>query len=50
MVLDGMRVLLKYYDTQEENCGDVNALLVEHIHKVEVRVKELMQLRWHLTI
>ncbi len=44
MALEDVRALLKYRDTPEEDCGDVNALLDEHIHEVEVRVKELMQL------
>ncbi|PLC52773.1 Cd(II)/Pb(II)-responsive transcriptional regulator [Pollutimonas nitritireducens] len=50
MALEDVRALLKYRDTPEEDCGDVNALLDGHIHEVEVRVKELMQLKGHLTI
>lgn len=50
MALGDVRALLKYRDTPDEDCGDVNALLDEHIHEVEVRVKELMQLKRHLTI
>jgi Cd(II)/Pb(II)-responsive transcriptional regulator len=50
MALDDVRTLLKYRDTPDEDCGDVNALLDKHIHEVEVRVKELMQLKRHLTI
>lgn len=50
MALDDVRTLLKYRDTPDEDCGDVNALLDKHIHEVEVRVKELMQLKRHLMI
>src|SRR3546814_5684368 len=50
MALDEVRTLLRYRDTPTEDCGDVNALLVEHIHAVEVRVDELMQLKGHLVV
>ncbi|MFT0546264.1 Cd(II)/Pb(II)-responsive transcriptional regulator [Allopusillimonas ginsengisoli] len=50
MALDDVRTLLIYRDTPDEDCGDVNTLLDEHIHAVEVRVKELMQLKRHLTV
>src|SRR3546814_6940856 len=49
MALDEVRTLLKYRDTPTEDCGDVNALLDEHIQAVEIRVEELMQLKQHLT-
>lgn len=48
MALDEVRTLLQYRDTPNEECGDVNALLDEHIHTVETRVEELMQLKQHL--
>jgi len=50
MALGDVRTLLKYRDTPDEDCGDVNALLDEHIHAVAVRVEELMQLKRHLTV
>lgn len=50
MALDDVRTLLVYRDTPKEDCGDVNALLDEHIGAVEVRVKELLQLKEHLMI
>ncbi len=50
MALDEVRILLKHRDTPDTDCGDVNALLDEHIHAVEVRVEELMQLKQHLTV
>src|SRR3546814_5999488 len=50
MALDEVRTLLRYRDTPTEDCGDVNALLDEHIHAVEVRVDELMQLKGHLVV
>lgn len=49
MALGEVRTLLKYRDTPTEDCGDVNALLDEHIQAVEIRVEELMQLKQHLT-
>src|SRR3546814_3526571 len=50
MALDEVRMLLQYRDTPNEDCGDVNALLDEHIHAVEMRVEELMQLKRHLIV
>ena len=50
MTLDEVRTLLRYRDTPTDDCGDVNALLDEHIRAVEARVDELMQLKQHLTI
>ncbi|MER1968435.1 MerR family DNA-binding protein [Castellaniella sp. GW247-6E4] len=48
MALDEVRTLLQYRDTPTEDCGNVNDLLDEHIHAVEVRVEELMHLKQHL--
>lgn len=48
MALGEIRVLLQYRDTPTENCGDVNALLDEHIDAVETRINELLQLKQHL--
>ena len=49
MTLDEVRVLLQYWDEPDKDCGNVDALLDEHIHAVEVRIKALMQLKQHLT-
>src|SRR3546814_4037838 len=48
MALDEVRILLQYRDTPAEDCGDVNALLDEHIVAVEARIKGLMQLQENL--
>ena len=50
MTLDEVRTLLQYWDKPDENCGEVNSLLNEHIQAVENRIEELMQLKQHLTI
>ena len=54
MTLDEVRVLLKFRDAPESNCGDVNQLLDEHIGHVTARIaalteleKELRKLRRH---
>ena len=49
MTLDEVRVLLQYWDEPDKDCGNVDALLDEHIHAVEVRIEALMQLKQHLT-
>ena len=48
MALGEIRTLLKYRDTPDEDCGDVNAMLDEHIQAVEIRMDELLQLKQHL--
>ncbi|MDN5843584.1 MAG: Cd(II)/Pb(II)-responsive transcriptional regulator [Alcaligenaceae bacterium] len=48
MALDEVRILLQYRDTPAEDCGDVNALLDEHIGAVEARIESLVQLKQHL--
>ena len=50
MTLDEVRVLLQYWDEPDKDCGNVDALLDEHIEAVEVRIKELKQLKQHLTV
>ncbi|MBO1529720.1 Cd(II)/Pb(II)-responsive transcriptional regulator [Psychrobacter sp. F1192] len=50
MTLDEIRVLLQYRDKPDENCGEVNVLLDEHIKAVERRMKELAQLKQHLLV
>ncbi len=44
MTLDEIRALLRLKDTPDEPCGDVNALLDEHIGHVVARIRELKQL------
>lgn len=44
MNLDEIRVLLKFRDGAEGDCGEVNALLDEHISHVQARIRELRSL------
>ena len=48
MTLDEIRILLKFRDAPEDNCGDVNALLDEHIGHVAERITELQSLERQL--
>lgn len=48
MSLDEVRVLLRFKDAPGEDCGDVNALLDEHIGHVSTRIKELRLLERQL--
>ncbi|MGH8854960.1 MAG: Cd(II)/Pb(II)-responsive transcriptional regulator [Telluria sp.] len=48
MTLDEIRVLLRFKDAPAENCGEVNALLDEHIGHVAERIRELRQLERQL--
>lgn len=48
MTLDEIRVLLRFRELPDENCGEVNALLDEHIGHVAERVEELRQLEKQL--
>ena len=48
MSLDEVRVLLKFRDAPHESCGEVNALLDEHIGHVSRRVRELRALERQL--
>ena len=41
MALDEIRVLLRFKDSPDENCQEVNSLLDEHIEHVARRVREL---------
>lgn len=41
MALDEIRTLLRFCDAPDKNCGEVNALLDEHIGHVARRVTEL---------
>lgn len=48
MSLDEVRMLLRFKDSPQENCGDVNAVLDEHIVHVSRRIKELRALEAEL--
>jgi Cd(II)/Pb(II)-responsive transcriptional regulator len=48
MSLDEVRVLLRFKDAPGPDCGDVNALLDEHIGHVSRRIKELRALEKQL--
>jgi Cd(II)/Pb(II)-responsive transcriptional regulator len=48
MTLDEIRVLLRFKDEPQAGCGEVNALLDEHIGHVATRVRELRQLEKQL--
>jgi Cd(II)/Pb(II)-responsive transcriptional regulator len=48
MTLDEIRVLLRFKDSPQSGCGEVNALLDEHIGHVAARIRELRQLEKQL--
>lgn len=48
MALDEIRALLRFKDAPDENCGEVNDLLDEHIRHVAERIKELRALQTSL--
>ena len=48
MALDEIRTLLRFCDAPEKNCGEVNALLDEHIGHVARRVIELKAMEQRL--
>jgi Cd(II)/Pb(II)-responsive transcriptional regulator len=48
MTLDEIRVLLRFKDSPNQNCGEVNALLDAHIGHVTERVRELRALEQEL--
>jgi Cd(II)/Pb(II)-responsive transcriptional regulator len=48
MALDEVRVLLRFKDAPQEECGEVNALLDEHIVHVAHRIRELRVLEKQL--
>ena len=48
MSLDEVRVLLRFQDQPSSDCGEVNAVLDEHIAHVTQRVRELRRLEKHL--
>lgn len=48
MTLEEIRSLLRFRDAPDRNCGEVNALLDEHIQHVGQRIKELKLLQKNL--
>lgn len=46
--LDEVRLLLRFKDSPHENCGEVNAVLDEHIVHVSRRIRELRALEKEL--
>jgi Cd(II)/Pb(II)-responsive transcriptional regulator len=48
MTLEEIRNLLRFRDAPDRNCGEVNALLDEHIQHVGKRIKELKLLQRNL--
>lgn len=48
MTLAEIRVLLRFKDAPEEDCGAVNALLDAQIGQVDQRIRELRMLQKHL--
>ena len=48
MALDEIRALLRFKDAPAENCGQVNALLDDHIGHVGARIRELRDLEKQL--
>lgn len=48
MALEEIRVLLRFKDAPQADCGEVNALLDEHIGHVATRIRELRQLQGQL--
>lgn len=48
MTLDEIRLLLRFKDAPQQDCGDVNSLLDEHIDHVATRIRELKQLQKQL--
>jgi Cd(II)/Pb(II)-responsive transcriptional regulator len=48
MTLDEVRVLLRFKDAPQQDCGEVDALLDEHIEHVARRIRELHRLEKEL--
>ena len=48
MSLDEVRVLLRFKDAPDQDCGDVDALLDQHIGHVSTRIRELRALEKQL--
>lgn len=50
MTLDEVRALLRFKDTPQADCGEVDALLDEHIEHVARRIRELRALQKDLKL
>ncbi|EER60236.1 transcriptional regulator, MerR family [Acidovorax delafieldii 2AN] len=50
MALDEIRSLLRFKDSPNQNCGEVNALLDAHIEHVAARIRELRALKGQLKV
>ena len=50
MTLDEVRALLKFKDAPQQDCGEVDALLDEHIEHVAQRIRELRALEKELKL
>jgi Cd(II)/Pb(II)-responsive transcriptional regulator len=50
MALDEIRTLLRFKDAPTENCGEVNALLDDHVGHVASRIRELKDLEKQLRL
>jgi Cd(II)/Pb(II)-responsive transcriptional regulator len=50
MTLGEIRVLLRYRDAPNQDCGKVSMLLDEHIRQLDVRIEELLWLKQHLSV
>ena len=48
MTLGEIRALLHFKDSPKDDCGEVNALLDEHIDHVQIRIRELRVLQKEL--
>lgn len=48
MTLDEVRVLLRFKDAPQEDCGEVDAMLDAHIGHVALRIRELHRLEKEL--
>lgn len=48
MPLSDVRTLLSYRKRPDQDCGEVNMLLDEHIRQVESRIGALLELKHHL--
>ena len=48
MTQDEIRVLLRFKDAPQENCGEVDAVIDHHIEHVAARIAELEALQKHL--
>lgn len=50
MTLDEVRALLRFKDTPQQDCGEVDALLDAHIEHVAQRIRELRALEKELQV